>query len=90
MKHPISNYLQKRKNEVDPSPSIRARGVVESGFDFIETCFVPRFDELTPDVIRKISSIEAILFVFVEHGLKPEKLDKIDADIALLGLREVH
>jgi len=74
----VKRYLQKRRSEIKPKVNEECLDMFEIGFDFIEERIEKRYEEVDPQVSRKVELLEALLFAFIEHAMNLDLLEDVD------------
>jgi hypothetical protein len=83
----LKKYMAQRRNELLEELNPDCVTVFNACYDFVEKVVESNFAEVSPDFVRKIELLEALLFGFIEHGLNPELLDDIEQQIASVSMR---
>jgi len=51
-------------------------------YTFVEGRIEAAYDEVTPDMIRKLELLEALLLSFIDHGMNLEMLTMMDKEMS--------
>jgi hypothetical protein len=81
--------MDQRREELMKELNPHCHTIFNACYDFMEKSIASSFSTVTPDVVRKIELLEALLFGFVEHAVNLDLLDEIEQQIATASMRGV-
>jgi len=78
----VQRYLRKRREEILSEISDEVVPVFTACYCFIEEKLGAAYDEVTPDMVRKLELLEALLLSFIDHGMNLEMLTMMDKEMS--------
>lgn len=83
----VKKFLSERRSELIKELNPECLSVFNACYDFIEMSILSSYISVSPEVVRKIELLEALLFGFIEHSLDLNLLDEIEQQISTASMR---